>query len=408
MRWIMAAAVAGALAGGCGGGGPPADPEALLEAAVDAVIEPGMVFHAETDGGEEIWIDGERELFRTQIGEQGDSSLQIRVGEGWTVWSFDAWQNKVEKEELEPPVEFLSRIDNPAILLGWSRIATVAYGEDVAVVGEKESEGRGVVVLETRSIMEGNDHPQGTTWVSRVELDSETHLVVATEFQSIPPEGEGEEEENSDEVHREVYEVELIPREELPEDFFSPEVVYDAVVTFEERLEAVRALGVTPHWLGERFEAEEGDLALSRVWDILISEERGEATVRYSLQTPQYASWGGLADTVVITLRPAGAAFEPPEMPPLGAKPELEEEVTVQGQDAILYTSELNPEGVPCAVGEPCILPNVPLYSRLVVTLGNTAIQVEARSRLELGADRNPFNNREGILALARALEPAE
>jgi hypothetical protein len=409
MRWMIAAAAAGALAWGCGGDGPSADAEALMQAAVDAVIEPGMVFHAETGEGSEIWIDGERELFRAQSGEEGDSWFHVGVAEGWTLWSFDAWQNEVEKEQLEPPVDFPSRIDNPAILLGFSPLTVLAYGESVEVAGEKESEGRDVVVVETKSIMEGNDHPEGSTSVWRVELDRESHLVVATEWSVIPPEGEGETEGDSDDVHREVYETEFIPREELPEDFFSPQVLYDAVITFEERLEVVRALGITPYWLGERFEAKEGELVLSSVWDVHTHEDRGEATVRYSSLTPRYAISGGLGDTVVITLRPAGAAFEPPEMPPLGPKPESEEEVTVQGHEGILYTSELRPEAVVCAVGLPCITPEVPLYHRLVVTLDDTTIEVEALAKAnpEVGEDENPFNNREGILALARALEPA-
>ena len=332
----------------------------------------------------------------------------MRVGEGWTVWSLDSSQNEVEEEEVEPPVEYLSWTDNPAVVLGLSPLAMLAYGKDVEVVGEKEWEGRDVVVVESRPIAEEVDIPEGATLVLSVELDRESHLVVATESQVIPP--EGEEVEDGDGVQRVVYETEFIPREELPEDFFSPEVLYDAVVTFEERLEEVRAMGVTPYWLGERFEAKEGKLALFSVLDVDADEERGEGTLRYSLQTPQYASWDGLGDTVVIPRRAAGRGFEPPEVPPLGLKPELKEEVTVQGQDAMLYTSELNPEAVPCAVGEPCILPDVPLYHRLVVTLDDTAIEVEALAKAspEVGGDENPFNNREAILALARALEPAE
>jgi hypothetical protein len=404
MRWIVAAAVGGALAWGCGGGGSAADPEALVQAAVDAVIEPGMVFHAKSDEGSEVWIDGERELYRVQSGEKGDRSFHMRVGEGWRLWSFWGSDNEVTEEEVEPPVEYLSRVDNPAVVAGLAALGILVTWENAEVAGEKEWEGRDVVVVESRPIIEEIDLPEGATLVFAVELDRKSHLVVATESRLIPPEGEGEDEEDNPTIERVVYATEFIPREELPEDFFSPEVLYDAVITFEERLEAVRALGVTPYWLGERFEAREGDLILPDVWDVHAYENRGEATLSYWTSGPS----GAVGNAALITLRPAGATFTPPEVPSLGLGPELEEQVTVQEQDAILYTSELQPGGVPCTVGEPCILPDVPFYSRLVVTLGDTAIEVKAPSWPEAGAGRNPFNNREAILALARALEPAE
>lgn len=414
--FIVALGLVAVLACACGGGdGTSADAEALLQAAMDALIEPGMVFHVEADDGTEIWIDGERETFRMQVGEVGSDWFQIAVGGGWTVWSLNSQQNEVEKEEVDPPVEYLEWTDNPAVVLGFGP-PPIQEGDEnveVEVVGEKESEGRDVVVVEIREeMLEGDsDHPEGSTWVSRVELDRESHMFVATEWTVIPPEGEGEEEEDEEGVERVVYETEFIPREELPEDFFSPDVLYDAVVTFEERLKEVRAMGVTPYWLGERFKVKEGGLVLSSVWDVDVNENQGEASFGYILSNPESPSMGNWDYEVRITLKPTeGAVFEPPEVPLPGPKPELEEEVTVRGQDAILYTSELNPEGVTCVAGEWCTLPDVPLYSRLVVTLGDTAVEVRTWSRLgeEEDADENPFNNPESIIALAEALKPAK
>jgi hypothetical protein len=140
-----------------------------------------------------------------------------------------------------------------------------------------------------------------------------------------------------------------------------------------------------------------------------VDERRGEAAFDYSLLTPEYAPFGGIGDTVRVFLRPAGATFEPTEGPPIGPKPERAEPVTVQGQEATLYTSELKPDPG-CAVGSPCTAPNVPLYHRLVVTLGGTAIHIEALAKVdsERGIDENPFNNRDALISLAEALVPAE
>jgi len=202
---VVALGLVAVLACACRGGTPtptPSEPstdaEALVQAAADAVIEPGMVFHAKTDegegqiGAEEIWIDGERERFRIEIGEKGDIAFSMSVGEGGTYWSLDGLQNEVEEEKLEPPADHPSRIDAPAVVLGLGPLGWLAYGENVEVVGEKESEGRDVVVVETREILENrSDYRDGSTRVWRVELDRESHLVVAYEMQVIPPEGEG-------------------------------------------------------------------------------------------------------------------------------------------------------------------------------------------------------------------------
>lgn len=169
----------------------------------------------------------------------------------------------------------------------------------------------------------------------------------------------------------------------------------------------MRDLGIDPYWLGERFDGPAGPLILPGVRGVSIDASRSEGMFRYALQGGEDGF--DLGDTVTIRLRPVGAPpFEPPANPPIGPKPEEEEMVTVQGQQAKLYTSLLKPETLPCPVGMTCIPPDVPLYHRLVVTLGDTAIEVRAIGKFKPGEDANLYNNAEALIAVTNALLPAE
>ncbi len=378
------------------------DAQAIVEAAVAAVTRPGVVFHAVNSYGGETWIDGERQLFRMQSGEEGTDTFSVRVGEGWkeTFLVPAPIGGSVETRDVEADLPLEVRRLGP-VPMWLEPLRTLVGAEDVRVAAEMERQGRQLIVLEATAPISSDDIPEGSTLVTRVELEWESYLPVAYEQQLIVPEEERREYEGEEIVERTEYVLtEFIPREDLPEGWFSPEVVQQAVVTVEEKMEQVRALGITPYWLGERFQGEADSLALGNVY---VDGERAETLLQYALPS-------GAGGVRIILRLAGGRAFEPLALPPVGPKPEEEERVVVQERQATLYTSLLKPVAAPCALGNPCIYPDVPLYHRLVMTVDGTALQLEvlAAARTDLGIDENPFNNRESVLALAEALVPAE
>jgi hypothetical protein len=74
-----------------------------------------------------------------------------------------------------------------------------------------------------------------------------------------------------------------------------------------------------------------------------------------------------------------------------------------------MYRSVLTPSALPCP-SEPCPESEIPLFYRLVFTLGETVIQIETSARVNTadGTDLNVYNNDSGILELADALFIAE
>ncbi len=175
----------------------------------------------------------------------------------------------------------------------------------------------------------------------------------------------------------------------------------------DDGIQGMRDIEIEPYWLGERFDGPGGLLILPGVRGISIDAKPAEGAFSYALEDG--VNGFDLSGALTIRLRPAGAPpFEPPEIPPRGPKPEREEMLIFQGQEATLFTSLLEPEGLPCPAGTICTWPDVPLYHRLVLTLGGTAIEVRALGRFKPEEDINTYNNREALIAVANALVLAE
>ena len=135
----------------------------------------------------------------------------------------------------------------------------------------------------------------------------------------------------------------------------------------------------TLYWLGES-ESESG-LELT---DVFVASTAPKVGLSYA--TEEESTHG----TVTITQESDGPAPNT-NCPPSAAE---EEEVTVRGQKAVLATVEIPGYGL----SNHC----------LKLKLDGTALEVSTVVSYGDGRDRNQFNNREAILALAEALEPAE
>jgi hypothetical protein len=88
--------------------------------------------------------------------------------------------------------------------------------------------------------------------------------------------------------------------------------------------------------------------------------------------------------------------------------PEQMDTVTVNGQPAILYTSSLTPNDLPCPAGTTCPPSDAAMYRRLDFAVGKTNVQLETSARIDsVGQDANGYNTKAGIIALAEALTEA-
>lgn len=416
---VLLVAAVGGLACGDGEGGVEvdlSDVDAVVAGHVEALSEPGKVFHAravwrqaEREGRvevEEVWLDADNGRFRgeSRIEQAGEETgdFWVVVGAGWATTSYNSLGNSVYTSTMTPE-EWAegaeAGIDNFAYF-GLEYLPLIIGSGEKRVVRESTVEGRPVVSVEARWLMEpGGDWPEGTTVAMTVALDSSSLLPVQVESKIIKPDGE---EESYGPFKYEI--VEYVSPEDLPPDFFSAQAVEELAVTLEQELAEAqaqaKAAGFALYWPGERYEAEEfPELYLRDVW---MAKDASEASLHYAIEMAGF----DLDDTVVIRQGPAGEAeFEPPPIPPVGSKPERQESVAVQGTQAMLYVSTLQPEVV-CAVGEPCIAPDVPAYHRLALTVGNTMIQVEAVAKAQEEEDTNPFNDGEALVAVAEALVP--
>jgi len=365
----------------------------LIEAATNAVHRPGMVFHAVSKNGSELWIDGDRQLFRQQAGKEGEDGFVVRVGDGWKTTRVDVSTNQLVTLDLT------SRVDaNDHPVFNWIEpLRALVNAEDLSITKEKFSAGHKIIVLEATTLVPFEDHPEGVPVRWSVELDADSSLIQAYEG-GLPSdvrrqfEGEGERVEYTT--------LEFIDPTKLPADFFSPDVVRASISTAERRVQQIEALGISVYWLGERLNTEGGTLSiLDPRSNISADEERREGSLYYSFRAGQVSPGG-----VRILLRPAGGIpFGPPDIPETSEQPEQEDNVTVQGREAILYTSLLRAAGILCPAGTPCGPADAALYHRLVVVFDDAAIQLEAIG----GPLDNPFNDRDALLALAEFLKPA-
>lgn len=430
MGWVKSIGIAVAVlvvsAGGglaCGGGGRGevdlSDVDEVVAGAVQAVSRSGDVFHAEAVWREgqsraevqEVWLDADKGRFRRErrIERAGETTdFEVVVGADWTTTSYESFSNSVYTHTMTPPERAEGAeagIDNFAYL-GVEYLPILIGSGEKRVVGESTVEGRPVVSVEAEWFMEpGGDWPEGVTYAMNVELDKSTLLPVQVGTKLIAPDGE---EQSYGPFTFEV--TEYVSPEDLPPDFFSPQAVEELAVTLDEELAQAQAqaqaAGFALYWPGERYQAEE--LPELTFDGVRVDEKTVEVSLGYATEVAGF----DLDDTVVIKQGPVGQTeFEPPHVRFGVAPEEGEEEVMVQDGEAVLYVSAEPPVAGPCVMeeeGVPCtpVVADVPAYHRLVLTLGNTMIQVEARARPQEEEDRNPFNNREALLAVAEALGP--
>jgi hypothetical protein len=252
------------------------------------------------------------------------------------------------------------------------------------------------------------------TLIGRVEIDPETYFPYS--FQRREQRADGTtptpQIEGLDPNRRIVYTTaELLPRETLPGDFFSAELVAEQVLSMVDNLREIEALGLEPLWLGEVYEGDGGILGLPEKDSIFVSPGATEAELHYALLVPaSETEIEPLLDSVVIRLGTDVYQFGPPAIESFGGElPEQEELVEWEGGEGVMYTSLLTPTDT-CRADDPdCIPTAAPLYRRLIFRRGETAVQIEAMARIAAGGiDLNWFKQPEGLVQLAQALEVAD
>lgn len=403
--------------GGDGGATEDRDAEEMAQAVFEAISEEGMVYHA-IGGDTEVWIDVDDQRYRErQVTADGD---RISIGEGWTVTRYDPTLNEVTTtDESLGSVNMRPRIDDPAINF-LEALGALAFAQELTLLGERVSqEGDTVIVLEARSPIVENNEPTGRTLIGRLELEPDTLLLSAFErSERLPLDATAPPEDPlNPSVRRTIYTTsEMIPEGELAEGFFDPQVAEDAVLTLEDKIQLARDLGIEIYWWGEQYEDDLGQLILQPDEGGFIVntpvaglETTPEASLYYT--TPAVDPGGEtvlLGRSVIVYLWPADMAqFGQPEVEGFaqGNIPEGQRDVTVRGTEAVLFNSQLRVQDAPCPSGLECPESDAPLYHRLVVALGDTAMQIETHAKVAPeGDDRNPYNNPDAILAIAEAL----
>ncbi len=408
---MVAGVLVATLAPACGGGGETA--EDVTQKAFEAINQPGMVFHAKGDDGSEVWIDAGNEVFRRRDGQSAGGL--VSVGEGWQTSSYDPYENAVSTKDNAPLADQPPRINHPAIQ--WiEAFGALAYSGELRLIGETMADGKAVVAIEARSPIVEQGQFTGRYLVGRVEFDAGSYLLSAFERRLDLPLEERDATPDPSSLTPEQqpvrirYEVsELLPREELAADFFDAGIVEEQVITLDENIANIKALGIEPYWLGERYAGDRGAFRLpSDTEGVFVDTSTGEASFHYLLEVPGGAGTGALiGESLVVNLGPAGTDFGQPVIQEFGGVlPEVQGQVTVRGQTATLYRSVLTPSELPCPTGTACPTTKAPLYYRLPFTIGSTAVQLETYARVDsvTGEDQNGYNITEGIVALAEAL----
>ncbi len=396
---VVAFAAVGGLACGGGDGGAEvdlSDVDQVVAGALEAVSPGGKVGYlkAKTEawelggaGVQEAWVDADNGRFRTEYREaDGEEEwLLVTVGEDWRVAtyqsdaeSFPIHITAVDREEVAE-----QGIDNLAYL-GVAYLGYLAGGEEKRIVGESTVDGQPVVSVEAKWFMEpGGDWPEGTATVITVELDKATLLPVQLRSKIVEPDGTETEEYSGPSQ----FEWDTVSPDDLPPDFFSPDALFALYSPVDEKLAEASKLDFDLYWLGEKYEgAAQGQLDLY-LWDVR-TERVSWPELRYASET-----LGGGGEVVIIRQGPAGRAqFGPP---PERTGPIQREQVTVQGQPATLYfkTDRLSPT-------------YEVTYHWLVLTLGDTTIELYPIPMSEEGQEINPLNDNEALVPLAEALLP--
>lgn len=365
-----------------------------MAGALQAMSPPGKVGHLTVTtepwelgeaGVQEAWVDGDNGRFRMEYreGEGEEGWFNVTVGEDWRtatyqsdVEHFPIHITAVDREEAAA-----RGIDNFAYY-GGGCLGFLAWADERRLVGESTVEGRPVVLVEAEWFWEpGGDWPEGVTLVTTVALDRSSLLPVQVQENMVEPDGE---EHPYGPLKCGV--VEYVSPDDLPPDFFSPDALFALYSPVPERLAEANKLDFDLYWLGGEYEgAAQGQLDLY-LWDVDV-ERVSQATLRYASETMQSGE--------VVTIRQGLAGRAEFGPPPEVTGPIQEEQVTVQGQPAILYlkTDRLSPT-------------YEVTYRWLVITLGETTIEIYPTPMSEEGQEVNPLNDNEPLAALAEALVP--
>lgn len=384
-----------------GGGDSAGSPDEIALKVAGAMSRPGMVYEALGSDGSVVWIDAEHQQYRRREADLAGGLTS--VGQGWTRYSYDVQSNTVQQNDTTPSGAQKPRIDDP--MARWTDpTAALAFSNSLVVLGKETAEGAEVIVLDASTPVVDSSGNQIGTLFGRVEVDAKTYLPHAFQRRQVLPDGTTPTPavEGTDPNARVTYETKFVPRSSLDADFFDPSIVQKQVKTNQNRLEALRATGLTPLWLGAYYDGSPyGELQLPPTVSISSDGEAMTGEIDYALVSPTLQSPGA----VVIRLAKDASGFTHPNIPQFaGALPERKKDVTVAGQPATLYTSILTVAALPCPVGN-CALSSALLYRRLVFMHGATGVQVEVTPRVDdKGDDQNGFNSDDGIVSLANAL----
>jgi hypothetical protein len=377
VRWLLATAVLAVAAWGCGGDGGEDD---LLRRAIEAVSPAGHVMHLEGrefyPGHEadaepiSVWIDGDRDLFRYERRGEGPwgQVLHGKVGDGWEWTEYNEENNSVDEGSMRD--DSRTTWGNPA-LLALEYLAAAMVG-GWRVVGSEERDGRELVVLEARTPWEvdASGFTEGADWLSTVSLEKGTLWPVRQEVRMVSADGEV-----GEALVVEFDTVGVLSPNDLSADFFSRDAVRGLAKTLDEQMKDASGLGFTLYELAQVRPPPQ-------TWDVVLSYEL-------------YLNEGGLTPMRII---PAVRIYEGVGnwQPQLNTVEIFKRETTtVEGRDVAM------------AVAAPGDGSGRLEHSAMVI-LDGTTVEITTSSARQGGPDLNPFNNRDAIIELIRALEPAE
>jgi hypothetical protein len=335
----------------------------------------------------EAWIDADNGRFRIEHrsleGEGGPWS--VGVGEDWRTATYLAsgddsrpfsYITAVDREEMAA-----RGMDNLAYV-GAAHLSRLAWAGERLEVGEGTADGREVVVLEAKQPADGDWEP-GTMFVATVELDKATLLPVMFRSSTVEPDGtEGR--------CLAGFEWEGVSPDDLPLDFFSPDALFAEYSTAREELAEASKLGFELYWLGERYQGAAGGQLDLYLWDMewdMETDPEDWPQLHYASEAMRGP------EAVSIREGPTGQAEFGPGSE-LGG-PIEQEEVTVAGQPAIIYSYV---DRLYSSSGAN--------YRWLVFTRGETVIELHPMPTAGVEGETNPFNNTETLIALAEALVP--
>jgi hypothetical protein len=406
---LVAAAFFAVLAVRCGGGGTTTGDD-VAQRVGQTIQQPGMVYHAVASDGAEVWIDASDQLYRKA--DAPTRGTLVSVGQGWLQTVYSPVQNAVAQNDKTPPGPATPRINNPAV--SWTEaLAALGFGNELQMIDKETADGIEVWVLQARTpIVDSNGNVSGSL-IGRVEVDVGTNLPHAFEGRQTSVDGTTPTPDayGLNPNHRTVYTTsEMIPRGSLAADFFDPSNVSAQVQTPAGNLQKLRAIGLAPLWFGEQYLGPGGllQLPVSNSVTATASAKRGD--IHYTLILPTSATKAlEETDAVIIRLAADASTFTAPTITQFGGVlPEQKDTVTVSGQPAILFTSTLTPNDLPCPKGATCSPSDAAMYRRLIFAVGKTNVQLEASARIDsVGQDANGYNTRDGIIALAEALKEA-